>query len=305
MAASSQRIAALPNPPSPSTARHAALRWLAKLPLPVFRAAGALFGLTLQTFAARRRCVVRRNLELCFPEASPAQRRRWTREVFVHFGQTFVDRVWLWHGDPALVERRVELSGRVDLLEAGQPVICFVPHFYGMDAGWTRLTHSIGRNWWTFYAPQRKPGMDHWIRQGRQRYAQPRLVSRKEGVRPLLKGLRDGAALCLLPDMDLGARDSVFVKFFGQDAATVTSLPRLAKAAGVPVVPWVCRLVPGGYRVEVLDAWDGYPSGDDLVDARFMNEQLEALIRTMPGQYHWLHRRFKTRPEGQPGLYRR
>ncbi|MEY5097735.1 MAG: hypothetical protein RJA36_454 [Pseudomonadota bacterium] len=304
MAASSQRIAALPNPPSPSTARHAALRWLAKLPLPVFRAAGALFGLTLQTFAARRRCVVRRNLELCFPEASPAQRRRWTREVFVHFGQTFVDRVWLWHGDPALVERRVELSGRVDLLEAGQPVICFVPHFYGMDAGWTRLTHSIGRNWWTFYAPQSSPAMDDWIRQGRQRYAQPRLVSRHEGVRPLLKGLREGAALCLLPDMDLGERDSVFVPFFGNEAATVTSLPRLAKATGAPVLVWVCRVVPGGYRVEVSDFWSGYPSGDDLADARCMNERLEAYIRTMPGQYHWLHRRFKTRPPGGADPYR-
>ncbi len=281
-----------------------ALRWLAKLPLPVFRAAGAAFGLALWAGARRRRHVVERNLELCFPEADAAQRARWTRQTFVSFGQTFVDRVWLWHGDPGLVEQRVALSGRVDLLQAGA-VLCFVPHFYGMDAGWTRLTRSIPRNWWTFYSPQSSQAMDDWIRQGRQRHGAPRLVARHEGVRPLLKGLRDGAAICLLPDMDLGARDSVFVRFFGQDAATVTSLPRLAKAAGVPVVPWVCRIVPGGYRVEVLDAWAGYPSGDDLADARYMNQQLEALIRTMPGQYHWLHRRFKTRPEGQAPLYRR
>ena len=280
-------------------------RWLAGLPLPVFRAAGAAFGLVLWAFARRRRHVVERNLELCFPEAGAAQRARWTRETFTSFGQTLLDRVWLWHGDPGLVERRVALTGRVDLLQKGDAVLCFVPHFYGMDAGWTRLTRSIARNWWTFYSPQNGERMDRWIREGRQRHGAPRLVSRKEGVRPLLKGLRDGAAICLLPDMDLGARDSVFVKFFGQDAATVTSLPRLAKAAGVPVVPWVCRLVPGGYRVEVLDAWAGYPSGDDETDARFMNEQLEALIRTMPGQYHWLHRRFKTRPEGQPPLYQR
>jgi KDO2-lipid IV(A) lauroyltransferase len=282
-----------------------AQRWLAKLPLPLFRAAGAAFGLALWAFARRRRHIVERNLELCFPEASADERARWTRQTFVSFGQSFVDRVWLWHGDPALVDRRVALTGRVDLLEKGDAVLCFVPHFYGMDAGWTRLTHTIQRNWWTFYAPQRKPAMDRWIREGRQRYAAPRLVSRKEGVRPLLKGLRDGAALCLLPDMDLGRRDSVFVRFFGRDAATVTSLPRLARAAGVPVVPWVCRIVPGGYRVEVLDAWAGYPSDDDATDARFMNQQLETLIRTMPGQYHWLHRRFKTRPEGEPGLYRR
>jgi KDO2-lipid IV(A) lauroyltransferase len=282
-----------------------AQRWLARLPLPVFRAAGTVFGLALWAFARRRRHIVERNLELCFPEASAAQRTRWARQTFITFGQTFVDRVWLWHGDPQLVEQRVALTGRVDLLQKGDAVLCFVPHFYGMDAGWTRLTQAIERNWWTFYSPQSSERMDRWIREGRQRHASPRLVSRQEGVRPLLKGLRDGAAICLLPDMDLGARDSVFVRFFGQDAATVTSLPRLAKAAGVPVVPWVCRIVPGGYRVEVLDAWAGYPSGDDLADARYMNQQLEALIRTMPGQYHWLHRRFKTRPEGQASLYRR
>lgn len=305
MASAFKPTPALSTTPSPSDARYAALQWLAWLPLPIFRAAGALFGWTLLAFAVRRRRIVQRNLELCFPQAGRWQRWRWTCRTFVHFGQSFVDRVWLWHGPDRLIERRVSLSGRVDLLESGEPVICFVPHFIGMDAGWTRLTQTIGRNWWTFYAPQSKPAMDHWIREGRQRYAEPRLVSRHEGVRPLLKGLREGAALCLLPDMDLGARDSVFVPFFGREAATVTSLPRLAKAAGVPVVPWVCRLVPGGYRVEVMDAWAGYPGGDDVVDARFMNEQLERYIRTMPDQYYWMHRRFKTRPAGQDSLYRR
>lgn len=278
-------------------------RWLAKLPLPVFRAAGAAFGLTLWALARRRRHIVERNLELCFPEADAGQRARWARETFVSFGQSFVDRVWLWHGKDGLIERRIALTGRVDLLQQPGAVLCFVPHFYGMDAGWTRLTQAIARNWWTFYSPQSGPAMDRWVREGRLRYAAPRLVARREGVRPLLKGLREGAALCLLPDMDLGARDSVFVKFFDQDAATVTSLPRLAKAAGVPVVPWICRIVPGGYQVEVMEAWAGYPSGDDRVDARFMNQQLEGYIRTMPGQYHWLHRRFKTRPDGQARLY--
>ena len=85
-------------------------RWLAGLPLPVFRAAGAAFGLVLWAFARRRRHVVERNLELCFPEAGAAQRARWTRETFTSFGQTLLDRVWLWHGDPGLVERRVALT---------------------------------------------------------------------------------------------------------------------------------------------------------------------------------------------------
>lgn len=279
------------------------LRCLARLPLSWFRTVGAAFGLLLQWLAPKRRRIVQRNLALCFPEASADQRALWARQTFIHFGQTFVDRVWLWHGHSALLERRIALCGHLELLQQQQAVLCFVPHFYGMDAGWTRLTHSIQRSWWTFYSPQRNPIMDRWIRRGRQRYAEPHLVSRKEGVRPLLRGLREGAALCLLPDMDLGRRDSVFVPFFTQSAATVTSLPRLAKAAGVVVVPWVCRVVTGGYQLEVMAAWEGYPSGDELADAAYMNAQLETYIRSMPDQYHWLHRRFKTRPEGEGGLY--
>lgn len=288
---------------SPGTQR--TLRALSHLPLVLFRLAGAVLGAVLLVFAVRRRRIVERNLALCFPQAGAWQRWRWTWQTFKHFGQSFVDRVWVWHGDPELVQRRVQLTGDVAALVEASPVLLFVPHFYGMDAGWARLTQSIQRPWWTFYSPQGSPAIDAWVRQGRQRFGQPRLVPRHEGVRPLVKGLRDGAALCLLPDMDLGKRDSVFVPFFGVPTATVTSLPRLAKVAGVPVRPWVCRMVPGGYRVEVMDAWEGYPSGDDAADARAMNERLEAMILTMPGQYHWLHRRFKSRPEGEPDVYRR
>jgi Kdo2-lipid IVA lauroyltransferase/acyltransferase len=282
-----------------------ALRWLSHLPLGVFRLVGAAMGAFLFVLARRRRRIVLRNLALCFPQASAGQRLRWAWQTFKHFGQSFVDRVWVWHGAPDLLTQRVQLTGDVAALLDASPVLLFVPHFYGMDAGWARLTQHIERPWWTFYSPQSRPAMDAWVRQGRQRFGAPRLVPRHEGVRPLVKGLRDGAALCLLPDMDLGRRDSVFVPFFGVQAATVTSLPRLAKVAGVPVRPWVCRIVPGGYRVEVMDAWEGYPTGDDAADARTMNERLEAMVRTMPGQYHWLHRRFKSRPEGEPNLYRR
>jgi KDO2-lipid IV(A) lauroyltransferase len=280
------------------------LSWLARLPLPVLRAAGWVFGAALYLLARRRRRIVAQNLALCFPEATAATRRRWTWETFKHFGQSFVDRVWLWHGPTELMERRVAVTGALEELASSGAVLHFVPHFYGMDAGWTRLTQSYPRAWWTFYAPQDNPAIDRWVWEGRQRFGAPVLVSKHDGLRSLVRGLRDGAALCLLPDMDLGARDSVFVPFFGVPAATVTTLPRLARAAGVPVVPWICRLVPGGYRVEVLPPWEGYPSGDDEADARYMNEQLEGYVRSMPGQYHWLHRRFKTRPEGEPPLYR-
>lgn len=276
---------------------------LARAPVPVFRLAGTVMAVALWCFAPRRRRVVHTNLRLCFPEVPEAQRRRWGWQTFQGFSQSFLDRVWLWHGSPERVRRRVQIIDPQGVLQRDGPVICFAPHFFGLDAGWAALTLAGKRRWLTLYAPQDTAWIDHWVRDGRKRFGSPRLVSRREGMRPLLKGLKEGGSLYLLPDMDLGARNSVFVSFFGVTAATVTSLPRLSEATGAPVVTVVSRMVSGGYVIEVGDVWAGYPTGDDASDARHMNQVLESLIETMPGQYHWLHRRFKTRPQGEPPVY--
>ena len=105
--------------------------------------------------------------------------------------------------------------------------------------------------------------------------------------------------------MDFGARDSVFAPFFGVQAATITGLSRLSRAAGASVVPCVTRLLPGGqgYVVEIGDAWTDFPTADVDADTRRMNAFIENTVRSMPEQYYWVHRRFKTRPEGEARPY--
>ncbi len=257
----------------------------------------------LMVLAPRRRRIVQRNLALCFPLASGQQRWRWTWQTFLHFSQSFLDRIWLWHGSEDRVRERIRVHDPQGVLSTSGPVIYFAPHFFGLDAAWAGLTQQHPRRWFTLYAAQDNPRMDRWVKEGRRRFGHPRLVSRREGVRPLLKGLKEGASLYLLPDMDLGARNSVFVPFFGVTAATVTSLSRLSQASSAPVVTVVARMVQGGYVVELSDVWDAYPSANDEADAIRMNTELERHIFSMPGQYHWLHRRFKTRPAGEPPLY--
>ena len=279
------------------------LRWAARLPLPLLRTVGATLGAGLYLLAHRRRAIVQRNLALCFPQASAAQRRTWAWQTFIHFGQAFVDRVWLWHAPATVVAQRVRLDGEWAALAEPGPQLLFVPHFVGLDAAWTRLTQAIDRPWAGLYAPQVNRTLDAWVRQGRQRFGAPQVVSRREGVRGLVRALRAGSAVYLLPDMDFGPRESVFVPFFGVPAATVTSLPRLAGVARAPVRPVVARLDRHGYRVWVGAPWSDYPSGDDAADAQRMNAELQAWISETPGQYHWLHRRFKTRPTGSAPVY--
>jgi KDO2-lipid IV(A) lauroyltransferase len=103
--------------------------------------------------------------------------------------------------------------------------------------------------------------------------------------------------------MDFGPKDAVFVPFFGVPTATISGLPRLAKATGAAVVPCITRWQDGRYVTRFYPAWENYPTDDVVDDTRRMNAFIEDRVREMPEQYFWLHRRFKTRPEGEPDLY--
>lgn len=278
------------------------LRWL---PLPLLRALGAALGWLLYASVPSRRRVASTNLALCFPHWSEAQRAQAVRDHFRVFAQTWLDRSWLWHGTPDLVRIRVRLCGDVSVLSnAQQPVVIFAPHFVGLDVGWTALALNIDRAFTTIYTQQSNEQVDRWVVQGRSRWGRVRLFRREAGVKAIISALRDGEALYLLPDMNFGVEDSVFVPFYGVPAATVPSLSRFAQLGRAQVVPVITRLTPQGYDVEVLPAWDDYPTGDALADTATMNRRLEQMIDTMPSQYYWVHQRFKSRPPGQAGVYR-
>ena len=120
--------------------------------------------------------------------------------------------------------------------------------------------------------------------------------------------MREGLPLYYLPDMDLGARDSVFVPFFGVQAATVPALAHIVRLTDAVVLPCITEQLPGGagYRVRIHPPWTGASAGagpDDVAGARAMNAFIESAVAAMPEQYHWLHKRFKTRPPGEPSPY--
>lgn len=298
-------------PPRPAS-RHvgsraalALLRALGRLPLPWLRALGAGLGRLLFVLLSGRRKVALRNLELCFPGESPAQRRAWAKQSFVVFCQTFLDRGWLWSAPEAVVRSRVKLLGDTRVLEGDTPTIVFAPHFYSMDAGGLALPLHTAREFTSIFATNPNPVLDDWFMAGRQRFGTVRMLNRADGVKPILSCLRKGGLLYLLPDMDYGPRDSLFVPFFAvPDTATIPSLSRFAKLGRAQVVALYSRLTPQGYEAQLSPVWADFPSDDVHADTVRMNHELEQAIRTMPAQYYWVHKRFKTRPEGQPSLYK-
>jgi KDO2-lipid IV(A) lauroyltransferase len=282
-----------------------AIIWLLHfLPLTILALIGRGFGLLVYAVARDRRRVARINLRLCFPEWTEAQRRRVSRRNFQAFGRAVLERGVLWWASKERILRIVRIEG----LEHWQavadgPVIWLAPHFVGLDMGGTRLAAEYEAA--SMYSRQKDPVLDRILYHGRTRFVMPRLVSRQEGLRPLVRVMREGVPFYYLPDLDFGPRDSVFVPFFGVPAATITGLSRMARLARAAVVPVITRQLPGGrgYVLQFYPAWDNFPTDDPEADARRMNAFIEARVRETPEQYHWLHKRFKTRPPGEPPVY--
>jgi Kdo2-lipid IVA lauroyltransferase/acyltransferase len=276
---------------------------LALLPLPLTRGLGVVLGWVLYAVVGSRRRVVNINLALCFPALSTDERRKLTWQTFVYFAQAWLDRAWLWHAPKAWVQRRVQVTGAVQELEGNAPTVIFLPHFFGLDAAWAGIALQMPRPSTTIYTDQSNKLVDRWILRGRRRFGNLRLFGRAAGVKPIVAALREGQPLYLLPDMDFGPDDSVFVPFYGLPTATVPSLSRFAKLGRAKVLPLLPRITPTGYEVQVLPAWTDFPSDDAVADTALMNARLEDYINTMPAQYYWVHKRFKTRPGGEPSLY--
>lgn len=284
-----------------------ALLWLLHwLPLPLLAVFGHGLGRVLFRFAKRRRSIALTNLRLCFPELDAAAQRDLAIRHFEMVARSILERSILWWGSPERLKRLIRVEGEEKLRalhQSGTPIILLAPHFVGLDAGGVGIAMRF--NCLSMYSTQKNPVFDRLLLRGRKRFGDQVLLSRQDGARASIKAMRSGRPFYYLPDMDLGSRDAVFVPFFGIPAATITGLSRLSRAAGAVVIPCITRIKPDGtgYVVEIGDPWADFPTTDMEADARRMNAFIESEVRTMPEQYYWVHRRFKTRPEGEERYY--
>jgi KDO2-lipid IV(A) lauroyltransferase len=280
--------------------------WLVHfLPLAWIGAIGAGLGSVLYRFGRGR--VTRVNLELCFPEMTGQERHDLGLKHFRMLGRNAVElSVMVWGSEKQLLEL-IQVEGLEHLkaaAEGGKPVIALAPHFIGLNMGGIRVAHEYpGTS--SIYSKQKNPVLDRIFLKARTRFGNPHLVSRQEGLRSVIRVIKSGKPFYFLPDMDFGIRDAIFSPFFGVPTATITALPRLAKLTGAKVIPVITRQVGSGYVARFYPAWDDYPTGDVEADVRRMNAFIEDRVREMPEQYFWAHKRFKTRPPGEPSPYKK
>ena len=279
------------------------LMWLLHwLPFPLLAACGRGLGWLFYRFGRHRRHVVLTNLGLCFPQMSACEKSALAGRHFALLGRSLLERGLFWWGAPERIRRLVTVEGQEHLRALqGKPAILLVPHFVGLDAAWTRLTmdHDMSG----IYASQKDPVFNAALYKGRARFGRNIMLSRQDGPRRGIKAIKSGYPFFYLPDMDYGRQDAIFVPFFGVPAATITGLSRLARLTDACVLPVIARMTDAGYAVHIGAPWSDFPGDSIETDTRRMNAAIEEEILTMPEQYYWVHRRFKTRPPGEQRPY--
>ena len=283
------------------------LLWLLQaLPLGVQAALGRGLGRLLHALAGGRRRVALRNVQLCLPALDAAARAALVRQHFQWLARSLLERGLLWFASPARLKSLIQIEGDVGFAErSAKPVMWLVPHFVALDVAGVATQLFQGRKVASIYQAQSNTVFDVAMRNGRVRFGLAEVFARSDRALPLVRAIRRGAVFFNLPDMDFGAREAAFVPFFGVPAATLLAPARMARSLGMAVQPVVAEILPGGagYRVRFLPPWDDFPGDDDVQATTRMNAWIADEIRRNPAQYLWVHKRFKTRPPGEPGLY--
>ncbi|HSG61204.1 MAG TPA: LpxL/LpxP family Kdo(2)-lipid IV(A) lauroyl/palmitoleoyl acyltransferase [Pseudomonadales bacterium] len=283
-----------------------ALLWLiTRLPVSVVQAVGAFVGRLFYRFANSRRRVALRNLALCFPEKTDAERDAICRKSFEGMGMTLFESGIVWWSSFARMQRltRIEnAEGLQKALASGQGVMMVGMHNTCLEMSYAAI--AFQHPFSAIYRIHDNPLWECISGWGRLRY-NIGLIGRKN-VRAFIAALQAGELTLMAPDQDLGKRRAVFAPFFGVSTAWVTSACDFPEQAGAKVIFVSVRREFGSaapYRITFSEPLDNFPSGDKQADMSRISRMTEEAIRLDPSQYLWAHRRFKSRPEGEADLY--
>ena len=281
------------------------LRVLVFLPLPVLHIMGRAIGRVFYRVNEKRRRIARINIDLCFPELSGEEKDSLVLRHFEAYGANIFDLAICWWAPSPRLDRLTTVHGLeryLALVEQGRSVVLVTGHILTVDL----CGHYISRYQAgvSMMKPLKNRLLNWMMYRGRMRNGNL-MVTREQGMRPMVRYLRQGYTGYFMPDEDFGSPASVFAPFFGIQSWTVTSLSMMARLGNADVLPIFMHSLPGGrgYELFIDPPLENFPSGDDLIDATNMNRALEKGIRKMPEMYAWTFKLFKTRPDGEQAPY--
>jgi KDO2-lipid IV(A) lauroyltransferase len=281
------------------------MKLIAMLPWKVLMAIGRTLGAGIERFPSPRREVAATNIALCFPELDAAAQKKLVDAHLRDIGMMLIEFALGWMGsDRAIARIPVRFEG-LEHLEAahaqGRGVLLVGGHFSHLELCARLVSQRIRIA--GMYRHMDNPVFEWAVLRARLGYA--RAMFDKDDIRGTVKYLRSGGTLWYAPDQDMRSKDNAFVPFFGVIAATITGTHHLARMSRSVVIPFFHRRLPGnqGYALRLGAPLEGLPSADAEADTARVNLSIEQMVREAPEQYLWVHKRFKTRPEGSPPIY--
>lgn len=290
-----------------SRALVALVQAIVRLPYRWVLAIGGTLGALVRLLSPHRAHIARVNLALCFPELSAAEREDLLRRHFRALGIGVLETGMAWclpdHRLTGLID---EVHGLEHLQHAraeGRGVILLSAHVTGTELG-VRLLNLL-----TPVHPMYREHENPVLRALMHGSFKPHFerVIPRDAVRTMLKSLREGHAVWYAPDQNYRGVNHVFVPFFGIAAATNAATSRFARMGNALVIPYFPQRLPDGrgYRLTLMPPLADFPGDSEEADCMRINTIIEDEVRQAPEQYLWVHRRFKTRPSGEPDLYGR
>ena len=280
------------------------LRLVCLLPHRAALAIGSGLGRIAHRFVRSRRAVVRRNIELCFPELSPEERNTLAKEHFKSLGMMLIEMgLGRWASDRRLLSmtKLIGVEHVQNALESGKGVILLCAHFTTLEMMGIELSKKIPP-FDAVFRRNRSDFMTELQRTGRERYAKSTIE--KRDVKKVVRALRDKRAVWYAPDQSYNRKGSVVMPFFGVPCMHTTATSTLARLGDAAVIPFFSRRLPDcSYEFVLLPALTNFPSDDPFADTRRYVELLEQHIRSCPEQYFWIHRKFKDLPDDHPDYY--
>ena len=275
------------------------------LPKKILIYLGKVLGIILFLIVTERRVVVIKNLSLCFPTLNNKEIKKLAIEHFLCFGRAICETTIAWWSPEKKLRSIIKTKNFEYLAQAKKkgPVIVFSPHMVGVEI--MSIFLSIDNPSISIYSKQKNKIFNDFLKEKRERFKRANLFSRQEGIKTIIRLLKQKNLLYLLPDMDFGIKNSLFIDFFGVKTATVTSLPRLAKISNATVIPVTVKQEKNKLQYEISFhlPWEEFPGNNINIDLRKMNKFIENVVKKDIAQYYWIHKRFKTRPENDSKIY--
>lgn len=276
----------------------------AQLPFRMLLGIGVMIGVAFKHLSKSRRNVIQKNIATCFPELNESQQTELINQNYRETGMMVSQTLKAFLSWDGGLFKNLNIEGSEYLERAqttGQGVLLVSGHFTALDIGGRVICEKFPVS--GVYRPHKNHVQEYVVKQSREKYAK-NMFTRDE-LKGIIKELKAGGIVWYAPDQDYRRGQSIFSNFFGTQASTITATHQLARISGCQVMFYsVIRITEKPYfKLAISPPLENFPSKDPQLDTDRINQGIESMVKDAPEQYLWLHKRFKTRPEGENKFY--